>query len=412
MIYLDNVLQPINKKNIYPYINQESAAINNLLISYGLTIDNVIQGASVIQYKATMHPSVNVNKLMKLESNIRIALNCDNAQVIIKGNQFIVQKPCTRTNVVLKEFYNNTFLNADGLKLILGTDIEGHHIYTDLAKQPHMLVAGTTGSGKSMFLHQCIISLLMKNPTIELYAIDSKQVEFNAYSSIPNFHNITDEASAAQTLKRLVDIMEGRYKTFSDKGYRDITDANRNGLNIKPIVCIIDEFADLMMKSELTKAIESYVVRLAQKSRAAGIHLIIATQRPTSDVITGLIKANIPSRVCLHVNSAMESRIVMDMKGGEYLFGHGDMYFKGNGSNEPIRLQSCFISSAEMQMIGNAIAKYNTKSEPIKTHTASQEYTQSKSRFAEYDVYENEIIRKRKERYHRETSWIDRLFNR
>ena len=239
----------------------------------------------------------------------------------------------------------------------MGTNIDNQHIVTDLAKQPHMLVAGTTGSGKSMFLHQCIISLLMKNPDIELYAIDSKQVEFNAYKAINSFHYITDEIAAVQTLKRLCDIMDGRYKTFAAKGFRDINHARENGLSIEPIVCIIDEFADLIMKPGYSNIIESHVVRLAQKSRAAGIHLIIATQRPTSDVITGLIKANIPSRVCLKVASAMESRIILDAKGGEYLTGQGDMLYKSNGSFEPIRLQSCYISPYEMQQIGKAFIK-------------------------------------------------------
>jgi S-DNA-T family DNA segregation ATPase FtsK/SpoIIIE len=297
----------------------------------------------------------------------------------------------------------------------MGTDIEGNHIYTDLAKQPHMLVAGTTGSGKSMFLHQAIISLLMKNADIEIYAIDAKQVEFNAYKAIKNFHYITDEVEAVQTLKRLVDIMEGRYKTFSEKGYRDITQAQQSGLNIKPIVCVIDEFADLIMRPEYSKLIESYIVRLAQKSRAAGIHLIIATQRPTADVITGLIKANIPSRVCLHVNSAMESRIVMDAKGGELLIGNGDMLYKSNGSFEPIRLQSCYISADEMRMIGNEIAMYSKQTEPSKAQTISNPTTASTpttSDIEESNPYDNEIIKKRRNQYNKKSSWIDRFFNR
>lgn len=357
MVNLNSVLADTTPRKQYLNIHTEKAAINNLLAAHGLEVDNVIQGASIIQYRITMQPSTNLNKLLKLESNFKIALNCDNVQVLSKGNQFIIQKPCDRSLVVLREFYTKSFLNSNGLQLIMGTNIDNQHIVTDLAKQPHMLVAGTTGSGKSMFLHQCIISLLMKNPDIELYAIDSKQVEFNAYKAINSFHYITDEIAAVQTLKRLCDIMDGRYKTFAAKGFRDINHARENGLSIEPIVCIIDEFADLIMKPGYSNIIESHVVRLAQKSRAAGIHLIIATQRPTSDVITGLIKANIPSRVCLKVASAMESRIILDAKGGEYLTGQGDMLFKSNGSFEPIRLQSCYISPYEMQQIGKAFIK-------------------------------------------------------
>lgn len=361
LVNLNNILESTHPKKPYSNINSEKAAINNLLVSLGLEVEEVIQGASIIQYRIRMQPETNLKKLIKLESNFKIALNCDNVQVITKGNQCIIQKPCDKSLVVLREFYTKSFLNAEGLKLIMGTDINNNHIYTDLAKQPHMLVAGTTGSGKSMFLHQCIISLLMKNPGIQIHAIDTKQVEFNAYKAIENFHYITDEVAAVQTLKRLCDIMDGRYKTFSAKGYRDITHAKQSGLTIEPIVCIIDEFADLIMKPEYSKVIESYVVRLAQKSRAAGIHLIIATQRPTADVITGLIKANIPSRVCFKVASAMESRIILDAKGGEYLTGHGDMLYKSNGSFEPIRMQSCFISENEMKNIGKAFIKKTEK---------------------------------------------------
>lgn len=367
-----NVLANPKPRTSYPYRDSEEKAINNVLISHGLSIDSIVEGATLIQYKATLTPSANVNKLLKLEPNIRIALNCDNAHLTIKGNQLIIQKPASSNTVVIKEFYNTPFLNAEGLKLIMGVDIDGHHIYTDLAKQPHMLVAGTTGSGKSMFLHQVIVSLLMKNPSIQIYAVDTKQVEFNAYKDIANFHYITDEVQAVQMLKQLVDIMEERYNIFSSHGYRDITSARKSGYNIEPIVCVIDEFADLIMKAEHTKIIEEYVVKLAQKSRAAGIHLVIATQRPTVDVITGLIKANIPSSVCLKVKTAMESRIVMDAKGGENLLGKGDLLYKSNGSFEPIRLQACFISEEEMKAIGSMIASVYRKTTQTTTQTTAK----------------------------------------
>lgn len=352
---VSKILDPIKDRQHYSNAAQEVRAINALLAPFNLEIDDIIEGASLIQYRATLTPDVNVNKLLKLQSNLKIALNCDNVQVEIKGNQYIIQKEGAKSTVSLLEFYNSQFVESGGLKLILGVDIEGNHIYTDLAKQPHMLVAGTTGSGKSMFLHQCIISLLLKNPGTEIYAVDNKKVEFNAYADISNFHYITHEQGAVRTLDDLVEIMESRYQKFSKCGYRDITEAKANGMDIEPIVCIIDEFADLMMIKEYAAQIEKDVVRLAQKSRAAGIHLIIATQRPTANVITGLIKANIPSRVCMHVNSGMESRIIMDQKGGEYLLGKGDLYFKGNGCFEPIRLQACFVSSNEMKNVGEAI---------------------------------------------------------
>ena len=237
--------------------------------------------------------------------------------------------------------------------------------------------------------------------------MDTKQVEFNTYSRIPNFNYITDELKAVTTLKQLVDIMESRYKTFSDRGYRDITHARQSGYDIEPIVCIIDEFADLIMKQEHSKIIEEYVVKLAQKSRAAGIHLVIATQRPTADVITGLIKANIPSRVCLHVNSAMESRIVMDAKGGENLLGYGDMLYKSNGSFEPIRLQSCFISPNEMQAIGKLLeAKpQTTTSNSTPTNTTTGSFHKPSPDFSKMD--QNEATLKKEES---KKPWYKSLF--
>lgn len=378
-----NVLADTKERTHYSGKQADIQILNKYLIQFGIRIDNVIESARLIQYKATLTPYVNVNKLLKLEPNIRIALNDDNSTVSVNGNQFIVQKPGATSTIVLREFYNNNFLNAEGLKLIMGVDINGNHIYTDLAKQPHMLIAGTTGSGKSMFLHQVIISLLMKYPTIKMYAVDTKQVEFKAYSRIPNFHYITDEEKAVTMLKELVNTMEARYKTFAEKGYRDISHARQSGYDIEPIICIIDEFADLIMKKEYSKVIEEYVVKLAQKSRAAGIHLVIATQRPTADVITGLIKANIPSRVCLHVNSAMESRIVMDAKGGETLLGNGDMFFKSNGSFDPIRLQSCYISEKEMQAIGNLLSQV--------ADSAKVNYYRVSNNFTRLDDYEASI---------------------
>ncbi len=407
IVNLSNVLSNSYPFITYPHIDEERQKIDELLEPHGIQLESYNQGGAIIQYNATMPVSTDTNKLMKLEPNLRIALNCDSVYMQTKGNQLQILKPCNQNTIALRDFYNAQFLSAEGLKLIMGSDIEGNNIYTDLAKQPHILVAGTTGSGKSMFLHQCIISLLMKDKDMELYAIDTKQVEFNAYKAIPNFHYIIDEAGALQTLVRLVEIMEGRYKTFAAKGYRDITHARQSGLDIKPIVCVIDEFADLILRPEYTKPIEFCVVKLAQKSRAAGIHLIIATQRPTADVLTGLIKANIPSRVCFHVNSAMESRIVLDAKGGEDLIGSGDMLYKSNGSFEPIRLQSCYISPAEMQRIGNEIAKHSRQPEPIKPvrETPPQE-SSPRIIHIDYSAFENEIMRKRRAA-NKKKSWFD-----
>lgn len=394
---------PIQARKPYEHKNIDIQAINDLLISYGILVDSIIEGARIIQYRATLKPTVNTNKLLKLEPNLKIALNCDDVTINIKGNQFIISKPGNNNTIVLKEFCTNEFNDStEGLKLIMGVDIDGNHIYTDLQKQPHMLVAGTTGSGKSMFLHQVIASLFMNHPTIDIYAVDTKMVEFSQYTMVSNFHYVTDALEAVKMLNNLVHTMEKRYEVLASHGYRDIGQANENGLKINPIVCIIDEFSDLIMRKDYTKNIEQCIVKLAQKSRAAGIHLVIATQRPTSDVITGLIKANIPSRVCMKVNSASESRIVMDTRGGETLLGHGDMYFKGNGSFEPIRLQACYVCPQDMKVIGVVTAYNNymnySQAHPVTTKEESDiviEAPQTTS-VSTKSIYSNAIIEKRK----------------
>ena len=352
---LSNFLNPIETRTAYPLKEVEKCAINRVLIQYGVKIDSIIEGARVIQYRATLSPTVNTSKIMRLESNLKIALNTNDMVMSIEGNQLIIQKEGAKNKVNLASFYNDEYADPSGISIIIGEDVNGNHIYADLAAQPHMLVAGTTGSGKSMFLHQIILSILMKYPNTNIYAIDTKNVEFNPYRDIPTFHLVTEAQDAAQVLSNLVDNMNRRYEVFAQNGYRDITHARSNGYILNPIVCVIDEFADLIMQKEYTKEIEANIVKLAQKSRAAGIHLVIATQRPTADVITGLIKANIPSRVCLKVNGAMESRIILDRKGGENLLGNGDLLFLGKGMFEPIRIQACYVDTTEMNGIGNEL---------------------------------------------------------
>lgn len=352
-------LQPIPTSKAYPYIEADAAILNQVLSSVGITIRGYIDSPRIIQYRATLPYTANINKILKLESNIKIALNCDDIMMRVTGNQLIIEKPGSSNTIVMRQFCTNKFYSDSGLQLIMGADTDNQRQFTDLAKQPHMLVAGTTGSGKSMFLHQVIISLLLRNPSLQMIAVDTKKVEFNAYEKLSNFRYISEASDAVTALQGLIDVMEQRYTIFAEKGYRDIDQAIADGYKISPIVFIVDEFADLIMHDGYSKIIEESVVRLAQKARAAGIHLVIATQRPTANVITGLIKANIPSRVCLHVNNAMESRIIMDCTGGEKLLGKGDLLYKSNGSNNPIRIQACYVSPDEMKNVANCI--YNAR---------------------------------------------------
>jgi S-DNA-T family DNA segregation ATPase FtsK/SpoIIIE len=196
----------------------------------------------------------------------------------------------------------------------------------------------------------------MKNPTIELYTVDTKQTEFNTYGYLPNVHTVTDANEAVQMFRNLCNKMESRYTTLTNNGCRDIDAYNQKIGGMNRIVVVVDELADLMLLSG--KVVEEYIVRLAQKARACGIHLIIATQRPTANVVTGLIKANIPTRVCLKVTSGLDSRIILDRKGGEVLTGHGDMLFLSNGAFEPVRISGCYVSEREIRNIVALIKKH------------------------------------------------------
>ena len=244
-----------------------------------------------------------------------------------------------------------------------GKDIAGQVVVTDIAKMPHFLIAGTTGSGKSVFTNSIIMSILFraKPDEVRLIIVDPKVVEFGIYNGIPHLLQpvVTDPKLASNTLKWAVAEMQDRYKKFAECNVRDLKGYNEKisdmagaeeGPKLLPqIVIVIDELADLMMAA--AKEVEESICRLAQLARAAGIHLIIATQRPSVDVVTGLIKANIPSRCALMVSSGVDSRTVIDSVGAEKLLGNGDMLFYPSGYVKPVRLQGAFVSDAEVQRV-------------------------------------------------------------
>ena len=342
------------------------AAINSLLHKHGLEVTSGVESLTMISYRVKLTPDCNINKLLKLQPNLCIAMNDDTVKLYREKNELVIEKKGADNTVYTGDLCTDYFNDHKGLALILGYDTHGQKIYTDLKKAPHILIAGTTGSGKSVLENVMIISLLTKYPDLEMYGIDTKRVEFQSFTAAPNFHLITDAIKATETLKNLCDEMERRYMELVKARANNIDEYNsRPGHNMKPIVVVIDEFADLMLLSG--KSVEEHVVRLAQKARACGIHLIIATQRPTRDVITGLIKANIPTKICLKVTSALDSRIVLDRNGGETLIGKGDMLYLANGAYDPIRVQGCYITEPEKIAIASAAAR-----ETIKTETAKQ----------------------------------------
>lgn len=311
-----------------------------------------INGASVITMK--FRPMNNIKKAYSLDRQIKYALDSEEARISKDGAKVVVEMPFKGSTVYFGDFmYDNAYKMQTSKTIVpIGQDAKGNNIYGDLAKMPHMLVAGTTGSGKSVFLNGLITSLLMRNTPddLQLFLIDPKMVEFRRFSRLHYVKYVTDTQKAINLLSKLCKEMDNRYAIMANAGCRDIDDFNkRNPQNRLPkMVLVIDEMAD-MMEGKSGKMVESNIVRLAQKARACGIHMVLATQRPTVKVISGQIKANIPCRVCLSVMSRTDSMVVLDQIGAENLQGHGDMlYLDGMNNRRPQRLQGGLITDSEI----------------------------------------------------------------
>lgn len=355
MNYARYIKHTTNTKR-YGNVDQDIVAINRTFARQGLKVTSYNEGVTLIQYRIKLNIDSPVNKLLKMQPNLVIALNDNNVRLFQDKTDLVIEKPGAMNGCRIGDLYNNRFTTADGLTLMLGKDAQGNNLYTDLSKAPHILVAGTTGSGKTVMLQTIAASLLIKNPGMKMYIVDPKMVDYQIFGALPNVNLVTETADAIRTLEKLCQEMDARYTLFAQHGYSDITMARQGGMNIQPIVCIVDELADLMLMSKYT--VEQSIVRLAQKARAAGIHLVIATQRPTADVVTGLIKANMPTRICMKVKQALDSRLILDQKGGESLIGNGDMLFQSAKMFEPIRIQGCYIDQSEMNNI--AMIAYHT----------------------------------------------------
>ena len=342
----------------------------------GARVVNVTQGPSVTRFEVQPEPGVKVNKITNLSDDIKLSLAARDIRMEapIPGKHTIgIEVPNKKSRpVFLSEIVNDPeFLRQESpLTAILGLDISGKPIVTDLRKMPHGLIAGATGSGKSVCINTILVSLLYKArpEELKLLLIDPKMVELAPYNRIPHLVSpvITDVKAATAALKWAVEEMDRRYELFAHTGVRDIGRFNELAEKHKQysdklpyIVIVIDELADLMMMSPAD--VEEAICRIAQKARACGIHLIIATQRPSVDVITGLIKANIPTRIAFSVSSQVDSRTIIDMSGAEKLLGRGDMLFLENGSSKPVRLQGTFVSDEE---IDEVVAHVRQQSEP------------------------------------------------
>lgn len=328
-------------------------------------VTNICRGPSVTRYELVPEAGVRINKITGLSDDIalRLAATSVRIEAPIPGKAAIgIEIPNSAKSMVsMREIIDTPeFRDAKSkLNVALGKDITGNIICADLAKMPHLLVAGTTGSGKSVCLNSMIVSILYNaSPDeVKLLMIDPKMVEFTIYNGIAHLEVpvVSNPRKAAGALGWAVGEMEKRYKQFSENSVRDIKGFNKlcetrdDLVKMHHIVIFIDELSDLMMVSP--KEVEDSICRLAQMARAAGIHLVIATQRPSVDVITGIIKANIPSRIALSVSSQIDSRTILDSVGAEKLLGNGDMLFNPVGSSKPTRVQGCFISDAEVERV-------------------------------------------------------------
>lgn len=392
----DDEVEPVHKNKVYHLppmslltniasskasnINKNSAEVKGqklieILSNFGIQarLTNTFIGPSVTKFEIVPDENIKVNKISGISDNIKMGLAAKDIRIEapIPGRSAVGVEIPNAENVMVRmsELTKSEKFKDKSKQLLftLGKDLMGEPVYCELNKMPHLLVAGATGSGKSVCMNTIIISYLLRSDPkdLKIVLIDPKKVEFTPYHDIPHllWPVITDSDMASMMLKKAVVIMEERYDAFADAGVRDIKsfndlvikhnasvgDSESKMEKIPYIVIIIDELADLMMTAK--KEVEASIQRLTQLSRACGIHMIVATQRPSTDVITGLIKSNIPSRISFAVSSSIDSRTILDQTGAEKLLGHGDMLYLPQGESGPIRVQGCFVTDDEIKRI-------------------------------------------------------------
>lgn len=376
------------------YSNKESDIknINTVFEPFGIKVDEVIESAQVVRY--ILHLPLDVaqqGKISRAQKNIEKtllqALNTMDFSYKHTNEGIVIERKGQFNVIPFGNLYTTAFHNSTpDLAVMLGEDLEGHPIYTDLAKAPHVLIAGTTGSGKSETLHAIIASLLMKwlygGQPMGIAIIDAKGSEFNKYKDAYPVNIINDCSKAYELLDNLCKVMDNRYKEMSKAGCDDIEEFVSKGGVMYQIVVIIDELADLILQYP---EVEKSIVRIAQKARAAGIHLVIGTQSPRHNVVTGLIKANIPLRIALNTSNALESRIILDESGAEKLFGKGDMLIK-KGGNKAVHAQGCYVDDSDKEALNRlcntgkhyVLYEYETPAPTTETKTITPVYQQQK----------------------------------
>ena len=367
MSLLDEVQKPVKQDDIEAEMKQNADKLVKTLESFGVqtTYLGASRGPSVTRYELQPAPGVKLSKIANLADDVALNLAVGGVRIAP-----VPDKPAVGIEIPNKvkdtvffreladtEEFKKTFDKK--LVTVLGKDISGESVTCNITKMPHLLIAGTTGSGKSVCVNSIIMSILMKSTPddVRLIMVDPKQVEFMMYNGIPHLliPVVTEPKKAAGALAWAVTEMENRYTLFSENnvrnidGYNELVRENPELPRMPHIVIFIDELADLMMASP--KDVEDSIVRLAQKARAAGMHLVIATQKPTVQVVTGLIKGNIPSRIALLVSSNSDSRVILDATGAEKLLGNGDMLYQPVGIQKPVRLQGCYVSDSEIERV-------------------------------------------------------------
>ncbi len=400
------------------FITRNNKILEQVFNDFGISgkVKEVHVGPTVTQYEIEIKAGTKVNKILSINREIALALAAKDVriQAPIPGKSTIgIEIPNPKTSEVkMKDILAGIPKKLDGSKLLapLGLDIMGNIQYFEINKAPHMLIAGATGSGKSVCINNIITSILMraKPNEVKMILVDPKKVELNCYEGVPHLMRpvVTDPKKASVALQKVCSIMEDRYEMFANSGTRNITSYNEyveKNKSRKPeleklpyILVIIDELADLMMVA--SKEVEESIMRITQLARAAGIHLIVATQRPSTDVITGLIKSNIPTRISFMVSSFVDSRTILDMGGAEKLLGKGDMLFLPPGEPSPIRIQGSFVSDEEIERVvefvrRNAEPKYDEAMVNLdKSPVEEQKELESTSKMDEDDPLYNEIV--------------------
>ncbi|WP_049554634.1 MULTISPECIES: DNA translocase FtsK [unclassified Granulicatella] len=427
-VTLLNPVQQSDQSNERTIVERNMRILERTFASFGVdakVMPNPMLGPAVTKYEIQPAIGVKVSKIVNLSDDIALALAAKDIRIEapIPGKPYVgIEVPNSQTSFVsFSDVIQSAIQSSKPLDVPLGRDISGNVRLCDITKMPHMLIAGSTGSGKSVCINGIITSILMKTKPheVKLMMIDPKMVELNVYNGIPHLLTpvVTNPRKAAQALQKVVAEMEKRYELFASMGMRNIDGYNahveqynretgENNPTLPYIVVIVDELADLMMVA--SNEVEDAIIRLAQMARAAGIHMILATQRPSVDVITGIIKANVPSRIAFAVSSGTDSRTIIDANGAEKLLGRGDMLYMPMGENKPIRVQGAFLTDEEVERIVDFV-KNQQEVEYDEAMMPSENTTAAGGSEPEDELF-YEVIELLKEQETISTSYLQRRF--